>query len=165
MQFTITHSKIFDMKNIKEIFLKKDLVPMLKKLKADKKGNWGIMNAQQMIEHFADAVKSANGKLVLPLLNEGERLQKSREFLMSDDPFKENIKNPLIPEEGFKLRKPDMESAINKLQKELDYFFEIFEKHPDIKTGNPFFGQLDYDMNVQLLHKHALHHLKQFGLA
>ena len=153
------------MNNIKEIFLKKDLIPMLKKLKADKKGNWDIMNAQQMIEHFADAVKSANGKLVLPLLNEGERLQKSREFLMSDDPFKETIKNPLIPEEGFKLRKPDMESAINKLQKELDYFFEIFEKHPDIKTGNPFFGQLDYNMNVQLLHKHAMHHLKQFGLA
>ena len=165
MQFIVTHSKIFDMNNIKETFLKKDLVPMLKKLKADKKGNWGIMNAQQMIEHFADAVKSANGKLVLTLLNEGERLQKSREFLMSDDPFKENIKNPLIPEEGFKLRKPDMESAINKLQKELDYFFEIFEKHPDIKTGNPFFGQLDYNMNVQLLHKHAMHHLKQFGLA
>jgi len=138
---------------------------MLKKLKADKKGNWDIMNAQQMIEHFADAVKSANGKLVLPLLNEGERLQKSREFLMSDESFKENIKNPLIPEEGFKLRKPDMASAINVLQKELDYFFEIFEKHPDIKTGNPFFGQLDYNMNVQLLHKHAMHHLKQFGLA
>ena len=165
MQFIFTHSKFFDMNNIKEIFLKKDLVAMLKKLKADKKGNWGIMNAQQMVEHFADAVKSANGKLVLPLLNEGERLQKSREFLMSDDPFKENIKNPLIPEEGFKLRKPDMGSAISKLQKELDYFFEIFEKHPDIKTGNPFFGQLDYNMNVQLLHKHAMHHLKPFGLA
>jgi hypothetical protein len=165
MQFIVTHSKFFDMNNIKEIFLKKDLVAMLKKLKAETKGNWGFMNAQQMVEHFADAVKSANGKLVLPLLNEGERLQKSREFLMSDDPFKENIKNPLIPEEGFKLRKPDMESAINKLQKELDYFFEIFEKHPDIKTGNPFFGQLDYNMNVQLLHKHAMHHLKQFGLA
>lgn len=152
------------MNNIKEIFLKKDLVPMLKKLKADEKGKWGIMNAQQMVEHCADAVKSANGKLALPLLNEGERLQKSREFLMSDNPFKENIKNPLIPEEGFKLRKPDMESAINVLQKELDYFFEIFEKHPDIKTNNPFFGELDYNMNVQLLHKHAVHHLKQFGL-
>ena len=149
----------------KEIFLQQDFIPLLEKLKGDEKAKWGIMSAQQMIEHFADAVKSANGKLVLTLLNEGERLQKSREFLMSDDPFKENIKNPLIPEEGFKLRKPDMESAINKLQKELDYFFEIFEKHPDIKTGNPFFGQLDYNMNVQLLHKHAMHHLKQFGLA
>ena len=152
------------MNNTKEIFLKEDLVAMLKKLKADEKGKWGIMNAQQMVEHFADAVKSANGKLVLPLLNEGERLQKSREFLLSEEPFKENIKNPLIPEEGFKLRKPDIDDAISKLQKELDYFFEIFEKHPGIKTSNPFFGQLDYDMNVQLLYKHAMHHLKQFGL-
>ncbi len=149
----------------KEIFLKKDLIARLKELKGNEKGNWGIMNAQQMIEHFADAVKNANGKLILPLLNEGERLQKSRDFLMSEQPFKENIKNPLIPEEGFKLRKPDIGSAINKLQKELDFFFEIFEKHPEIKTRNPFFGELDYNMNIQLLHKHALHHLKQFGLA
>ena len=72
------------MHNIKEIFLKKDLVAMLKKLKADEKGKWGIMNAQQMVEHFIDAVQNANGKLVLPVLNEGERLQKSREFLLSE---------------------------------------------------------------------------------
>ena len=137
---------------------------MLKKLKADKKGNWDIMNAQQMIEHFADAVKSANGKLVLPLLNEGERLQKSREFLMSEKPFKENTKNPLIAEEGIALRERDVTSAINKLKKELDYFFEVFENHPGLKTGNAFFGELDFDMNIQLLHKHAMHHLKQFRL-
>ena len=152
------------MNNNKETFLKEKLVAVLKKLKGAEKGKWGIMNAQQMVEHFADAVKSANGKLVLPLLNKGERLQKSREFLMSEEPFKENIDNPLIPKEGFKLRKPNIEAAISRVQKELDYFFEIFEKHPEIKTKNPFFGELDYRMNVQLLHKHAMHHLRQFGL-
>ncbi|MEP6926145.1 MAG: hypothetical protein ABI834_00850 [Ginsengibacter sp.] len=149
----------------KEIFLKKDFISLLKKLKGDEKGKWGIMNAQQMIEHFTDAVKNANGKLILPLLNEGERLHKYREFLMSEQPFKENTKNPLIAEEGLPLRKPDMGSATDKLQKELDYFFEVFEKHSDLKTRNAFFGELDYDMNIQLLHKHAIHHLKQFGLA
>ncbi len=153
------------MNSSKESFLKKDFVPMLKKLNANDKGKWGIMTAQQMVEHFADAVKNASGKLVLPVVNEGERLQKSRDFLMSDLPFQENIKNPFIPGEGIPLRKPDMETAINKLQKELDYFFEVFEKQPELKTGNAFFGDLDYKMNIQLLHKHALHHLKQFGLA
>jgi len=152
------------MNTAKKIFLKKDFIPLLEKLKEGEKGKWGIMNAQQMVEHFADAVKNANGKLVLPLLNEGERLQKSRAFLMSEEPFKENTKNPLIPKDGFPLRKPDMQSAINILQKELDYFFEVFEKHPELKTGNAFFGELDYEMNIQLLHKHAMHHLKQFGL-
>lgn len=152
------------MNNSKENFLKKDLVPLLKKLKSYQKGNWGLMSAQQMVEHFAEAVKNANGKLVLPLLNTEEKVKKLKEFLMSDKPFNQNIKNPFIPEEGFPVRKPDMESAINKLQKELNYFFELFGKHPELKTLNAFFGYLDYHMNLQLLHKHAIHHLKQFGL-
>ena len=150
--------------NAKEKFLKNDFIPLLGKLNAEDKGKWGIMTAQQMVEHFADAVKNASGKLILPLLNEGERLQKSREFLMSENPFKENTDNPLIPKEGIPHRQRDLQSATNKLQKELDYFFDIFEKNPEMKTGNAFFGQLDYNMNVQLLHKHAMHHLRQFGL-
>ena len=152
------------MNTSKEIFLKEDFIPLLGKLKGDEKGKWGIMNVQQMIEHFADAVKNANGKLLLPVVNEGEKLQKFRQFLLSEEPFKENTKNPLINEEGIPLRQLDLPSAIDKLQKELNYFFEIFENHPGLKTGNPFFGDLDYDMNIRLLHKHAMHHLKQFGL-
>jgi hypothetical protein len=148
----------------KEAFLKNNFIFLLKKLKANDKGNWGVMDAQQMVEHFTDAVKNASGKLILPVLNEGERLQKSRDFLMSENPFKENTDNPLIPKEGIPHRQPDLQAAINKLQKELDYFFETFEKNAGLKTGNAFFGQLDYNMNVQLLHKHALHHLRQFGL-
>jgi hypothetical protein len=152
------------MNSAKEAFLKSDFISILKQLKGDKKGNWGVMNSQQMVEHFADAVKNASGKLALPTLNEGEKLQKYRDFLMSEEPFKENTQNPSIPEEGIQLRQPDITSAINKLQKELDYFFEEFTANPGLKTGNPFFGKLDYEMNVQLLHKHAMHHLKQFGL-
>lgn len=149
----------------KEEFLKNDFIPLLEKLDADEKAKWGIMSPQQMIEHFADAVKNASGRLLLPSLNEGEKLEKSREFLMSETPFKHNIDNPLIPKEGIPHRQPDLQSAINKLKKELDHFFLVFEKNPDLKTGNAFFGQLDYNMNIQLLHKHAVHHLKQFGVA
>lgn len=148
----------------KEVFLKENFIPLLEKLNSSDTGKWGVMNAQQMVEHFADAIKNANGKLILPLLNEGEKLEKYRAFLMSEEPFKENTKNSLLPPEGIALRMPDMQSAIHKLRKELNYFFEVFAKHPGLKTGNAFFGELDYDMNVQLLHKHAMHHLKQFGL-
>ena len=83
---------------------------------------------------------------------------------MSEETLKENTTNPVNPEEDSSVRKPDMESAIYKQQKELNYLYELFEKHPDIKTVNAFFGYLDYKMNIQLLHKHALHHLRQFGL-
>lgn len=152
------------MSTSKEAYLKSDFISFLKQLKGDEKGNWGVMNSQQMVEHFANSVKNASGKLILPTLNEGERLQKYRDFLMSEEPFKENNKNPLIPEEGMQLRQPDMGSAIDKSQKELDYFFEAFRVDPELKTRNAFFGELDYKMNIQLLHKHAMHHLKQFGL-
>ncbi|MEO6290411.1 MAG: hypothetical protein ABIO76_10840 [Ginsengibacter sp.] len=148
----------------KKEFLKNDFINLLKKLNGDEKGIWGIMNSQQMVEHFTDAVKNASGKLILPYLNEGERLQKSRDFLMTEEPFKENIKNPLIPGEGLPFRQPDITSAIDKLQQEFDYFFLTFSKNPKFKTGNAFFGDLDFRMNVQLLHKHAIHHLRQFGL-
>jgi hypothetical protein len=148
----------------KEKFIKKDFIPLIRKLKSEDKGKWGVMNAQQMVEHFTDAVKNASGKLILPALNDGEKLQKSRDFLMSENPFKENIDNPLIPKEGIPPRQPDLQSSINKLQIELDHFFAVFEKNPELKTGNAFFGLLDYNMNIQLLHKHALHHLRQFGL-
>ena len=141
-----------------------DCIPLLNKLDADAKGNWGVMNGQQMVEHFADAVKNASGKLILPVVNSGERLEKSRIFLMTELPFKENTKNPLIGERPFPLRKPNINAAITKLQEELNYFFEVFENNPDLKTNNSIFGELDYTMNVQLMHKHALHHLRQFGL-
>ena len=147
----------------KESFLKNDFIEALKKLDPQTPPQWGIMNAQQMVEHFTDAVKNASGKLKLPIINEGERLAKSRDFLLTESAFKENIDNPYIPKEGIPHRQPDMVSAINKLQKELDYFFEVFAKNPDLQTGNAFFGMLDYRMNIQLLHKHALHHLRQFG--
>ena len=152
------------MATAKEEFLKNDFIPLLKKLKPADEGKWGLMNAQQMVEHFTDAVKNANGKLKLPSLVGGEKLVKMRAFLLSEEPFKENTKNPLIPETGIQLRQPDLPSAIDKLKKELDYFFEVYQKDPELTIINSFFGELDYKMNVQLLYKHALHHLRQFGL-
>jgi hypothetical protein len=148
----------------KKKFLQQDFILLLKKLDADTKGKWGVMNAQQMVEHFVDTVKNASGKLILPVVNTGERLEKLREFLMTEKQFKENTKNPLIGDAPFPLRKANINAAIEKLREELNYFFQVFENSPGLKTSNPIFGELDYAMNVQLLHKHALHHLRQFGL-
>lgn len=152
------------MQTEKEDFLKNEFIPLLSKLDPQTKGNWGVMDAQQMVEHFADALKNASGKLQLPSLSSGEQLEKMRLFLMSDKPFRENTDNPLIPKEGMLHRQQDLAASINKVHQELNYFFEAFENNPLLKTSNAFFGELDYDQNIQLLHKHAMHHLKQFGL-
>ncbi len=83
---------------------------------------------------------------------------------MTENPFKENTKNPLLGETPLPLRKPTLQAAIDTLQEELNYFFSVFENNPALTTRNPIFGELDYAQHVQLLHKHALHHLRQFGL-
>lgn len=87
-----------------------------------------------------------------------------REFMMSEKPFRENTKNVLLDEAPQPLRYKTVQAAIGVLQEELIYFFEVFEKNTNLVTRNPFFGDLNFEENVQLLHKHSLHHLRQFGI-
>jgi len=145
-------------------FIQHDVIPLLEQLDGHATGHWGVMNGQQMVEHLVDSVRNASGKLKLPLANQGEELEKARAFLLSEKPFRENTKNPLLGPAALPLRRPGMESALQKLRIELDYFFAVFEEQPQLVTLNPVFGELDYSMNVQLLHKHMKHHLRQFGL-
>jgi hypothetical protein len=56
------------------------------------------------------------------------------------------------------------EEARQELQDEINYFFTVFEKNNLQTTRNPFFGDLNFEENVHLLYKHAMHHLKQFGV-
>ena len=150
----------------KENFLRTRLVRYLQQLNPATPPLWGKMNVQQMIEHFSgDAVRNASGRLKFEkIITSPENLQRMREFMMSDKPFKENIKNPLLKEEPAPLRFHTVQAAIGALQQELIYFFEAFAKDPQLITRNPFFGDLNFEQNVQLLHKHAIHHLRQFGV-
>jgi hypothetical protein len=150
----------------KENFLRTKLVPSLQRLSPATPPRWGRMNVQQMIEHYAgDAVRNASGRLKIEkILTPPENLERMREFMMSDKPFKENTKNPLMGEEPAPLHYKTIQGAIGALQQELIYFFEAFEKNPGLITRNPFFGDLNFEQNVQLLYKHALHHLRQFGV-
>lgn len=150
----------------KENFLRTKLVAYLQQLNPATTARWGNMSVQQMIEHYAgDAVRNANGRLKTDsILTPAGNLERMREFMMSDKPFKQNTKNPLLGEEPAPLRYKTVQGAIGALQQELIYFFEAFEKEPGLITRNPFFGDLNFDQNVQLLYKHALHHLRQFGV-
>jgi len=148
----------------KENFLRTKLISHLQKLNPDTPPLWGKMNVRQMIEHMTDVLMSASGKIKLPIVTPADRLPKLQEFMMSEKPFKENTKSPVLGEEPAPLKKHTKEAAIGKLQEEIIYFFEVFEKDPALKTANPVFGELNFEMNIQLLYKHALHHLKQFGI-
>jgi hypothetical protein len=150
----------------KENFLRTKLVRYLQQLDPATPPRWGKMSVQHMIEHCAyDSFRWASGELkVEKIVVPSEKLPKMKDFLMSDKPFAENIKNPLLGEEPRPLQYKTVQAAIGGLQQEIISFFEAFEKNPSLLTRNPFFGDLNFEENVQMLYKHSLHHLRQFGI-
>ena len=147
-------------------FLKVRFIPLLKQIPSDTQPQWGKMTLQQMLEHFSDSVRIASGKTMHADFVFGpEQLQKNREFMLSETPFKENTRNPPLPEVPAPVTNVSCDEAINELQKEVDYFFAVFKVNNLQVTRSPFFGDLNYEENVHLLHKHALHHLRQFGVS
>jgi hypothetical protein len=150
----------------KENFLRTRLVPYIQRLDPSTPPLWGKQSVQHMIEHFTeDALRNANSRLKFEkIVTPPEHLQKYKEFLLSDKPFRENTKNPLMGEQPEPLKYKTVQAAIGALQEELIFFFEAYEKDPNLVIRNPIFGDLNFDENVQLLYKHALHHLRQFGI-
>lgn len=149
----------------KVFFIKNNFLSLLKQVSSDSLPAWGKMTLQQTVEHFSDFVRISSGKTVITDVHSPEEyVEKARIFLMSDKPFRENTPNALMPEVPAPVRNKTLEDAYSELEKELDYFFAIFQKNSQQATRNPFFGDLNYEQNIQLLYKHALHHLRQFGL-
>ena len=155
------------MENIeaKKKFLREEYTPMLSALNPDAGRLWGKMNVQQMIEHMSDYVRIGSGRTQAEIVIPEEHLPKMQAFLMTEKPFRENTPNSLMPDEPLTVRHADIKDAIHELQEEINYFFEVFSSTPDFKAIHPFFGQLDFEKSVQMLHKHAWHHLRQFGVS
>ena len=148
----------------KIIFLKEKFVPLLRQIPTDRQPAWGKMTLQQMVEHFADTMRVASGKLSFKtLVTPEEHIPKMQDFICSDKPFRENTKNPLLPEVPAPVRNKSISAACDELQQEINDFFHLFTNNEHKTTFNPIFGDLNYDLNIQLLYKHAVHHLRQFG--
>jgi hypothetical protein len=150
--------------NDKIFFLRNNFPQLLLTLNGNEKGKWGVLNAHQMIEHMADAFMAASKKIILPQLLKGEQMEKSQAFMLSDKPFKENTDNPLLPKEPPSPKSANVPAAVEKLIAEINYFIDVYETGKVQTTINPFFGELNFEQSVHLLHKHAIHHLKQFSL-
>lgn len=145
-------------------FLKEEFVPAIAAIPSHTPPVFGKMSLQQMTEHFADSVRIASGRMeIKKVFTPEENLSRMREFLQSDKPFRENTVNPMVPETPAPVKHDSLTGALKELQDEIDFFFDYFSRNHESTTRNPFFGDLNFEQNVQLLHKHAVHHLRQFG--
>ena len=153
------------MENIQEKadFLRNQYTKILLELDENTPAKWGKMNVQQMIEHMSDYVRIANGKTAMEIITAEDMLPRLQGFLASEKPMRENTPNVLLPDTPPPVRHATKQEAVEELQSELDHFFAVHEQEAGRVTANPFFGNLDFDHQVQLLHKHGTHHLRQFG--
>lgn len=157
--------KNIEMDSQKAAYLQFKFTKTIADIQPETQPHWGKMNLQQMVEHLSrDAFRVASGKISFPLMMPAEHIPKMQEFIRSDKPFKENTVNRLMAEEPLPTIHSNIEAALTELQVEIDYFFDVYAKQPDLKLINPFFGELDLELQIDLLYKHALHHLRQFGV-
>ena len=145
-------------------FIKYTFPRLVKKANPTAKGEWGKMTIHQMVEHMIEAIKNANGKLKLELLTPQEKVPAMFAFLQSENEFKPNTKNALMNDEPLEVHYPNFNDALDQYIAEVNDLEKYYNLHPKETQMNPFFGKLNFDDWCQLLHKHALHHLKQFKL-
>lgn len=145
-------------------YLLKDYPNDLLRLDASTPPLFGKMNVLQMIAHMGYAFRQAAGLIPLEPVGDQETIAKMYRFMMSDKPFRDNTPNPYLPDEPEPSSFGGIQEAIAVLHTDQQAFVQAFEGDPDRRILNPFFGNLNFDEWVHLLHKHALHHLRQFGL-
>lgn len=146
-------------------FLKSEFAKKLSQADASAPAAWGKMNLQQMVEHMTEYVDIAAGKVPVTILTPEERIPAAQDFIRSEKAFRENTPNSLMPDTPQPVRNEHFHQAVAELQSSINRFFEVFEKEPEKTIANPFFGYLDFSLQIQLLYKHAHHHLRQFGIS
>lgn len=147
-------------------FIRNEALSLLRETDPSTKQLWGSMSFQHMIEHLSLSLRMANGKFkVEEIASPEEKIISLQKFLHSDKPFTKGIKAPSpYPKNLPELRFQTIEEAIDRLEQEIDDFFDYFEANPEAKLTNPVFGVLDYEHWILFNNKHFEHHLRQFGL-
>jgi hypothetical protein len=147
----------------KKHFLEFELIPILAAIPPDTKPVFGKMNLHQMIEHLGYAFQQASGLIpALPAQDEATT-EKMFRFMMSDKPFRDNTPNPMLPDEPLPPQGATIAASLEDLHQHIQVFVATFQENPERRILNPFFGNLNFEEWVHLLHKHMFHHLRQFN--
>jgi hypothetical protein len=146
-------------------FLYEQFPQHLAALNADTEPLWGLMNAQQMVEHLLSVVSCSNGRFEAKPMADAERLAyRKMRFFEKDVPMPRNLRVETVPEKPNPLRYPDLETAKNQLLQQLERFDDYYIEHPGIMAMHPVLGPLTYNEWVENHARHFRHHFQQFGV-
>ena len=136
----------------------------LSHLSINDKPIFGVMNAQQMIEHLSVITKIANGNWQVEVFVSDEKSARRKPFLDTDNEIEIGFKPSLLAEEPNPLQFNSMQEAIDDLMAQIQFFVKVFEENPSKTVVHPFFGELDFEYWKKFQVKHFTHHFKQFQL-
>ena len=148
---------------LRESFLRRELVRAVERLGQASSGRWGRMCAQEMVEHLIWAFELSTGqaRTECPVPEaEGPRMKK---FLYDNRPTPREFMNPALAAGLPPLRYGSLSEATRALARELGRFIDGPRSSEQLYT-HPIFGPIGYDEWHRTHYKHTHHHLLQFGL-
>jgi len=148
-----------------DITKRKELNELLDKVTENTNGLWGIMKAQNMIEHLATIMQYTNGKKTIAQRTTNEEANTLKQRLIyTDAEIPQGLKSPLLPDEAEPFKFSSLDEAKNNLNKEIDDFENYFNDNPAATCIQPRLGALNYNEWIIFHNKHFTHHFKQFGV-
>ncbi|MGZ3837459.1 MAG: DUF1569 domain-containing protein [Flavisolibacter sp.] len=148
-----------------DIVNRKELNAVLEGLREDSAPRWGLMKAQNMIEHLAKTLQYSNGKKqIAQRATEQEASEARARFIYTEVEMSRGLKSPLLGEMPDPFEFSSLEEAKMQLNRELDDFEAYFENHPEASFIQPRLGKMNRKEWIIFHNKHFTHHFLQFGL-
>lgn len=148
---------------MKSNFFSQTLPAALSKLTSDSIPLWGIMSAEEMVDHLRRGVLVSLATKSVEITTPPEKLPALKRFLMSDKPFIKNLPKP----KEYSLTKMfngDLEELKDELHLEIENMHVFFDANPNFTAVHPSFGILSTLEWLHLHEKHFTHHFTQFDL-
>lgn len=153
------------MENTIRTFITEEVPGLLNGLTSNSEPQWGLMDAQQMVEHVSSVFYISMHDVGLKITTPADKLEIVRGFLWNDRPMARNF---FI--EGVSNREPvtykfeTLDKAKTILLVSIRKFYDYYQQNPEATRIHPVFGLLNFEEWERFHFKHLQHHFSQFGL-
>jgi len=134
------------------------------RLREDATPQWGVMTAQQMVEHLIWTLELSRGGAPVKCFAPADMRERPKPFLYDNRPTPRCFKNPALGDGPLPLRYSGLPEAKAEFRKELERYLGYQRDHPEALNTHPLLGPLGTEEWERCHYKHSYHHLLQFGL-
>lgn len=137
-----------------------------KELTQEHTAKWGLMTAQNMVEHLSLLFMLSAGKWGKEFNGDGAKAAKMKaNFFAVKYPFPKGVAMPGSDKSKIPaLRCETMEASKDLLKNTVQKYLTHYQTNPTDKVQHPYFSLLSFEEWTHFHLRHLEHHLMQFGL-